>query len=119
MLPLALKLGATALGGLGVFKMVGKLFGNDPDFTMAWQLRMMSGQGGFSSFMSAFFKDGIGKMMWGSRTASAAMSRGAYGGAMAMVPYAHMHAMSPLMMNPALMGGLPYSPLGMGASLWV
>lgn len=112
MLPLALKIGGAVLG----FSMVGKLFGRDPDFTMAWQMRMMSGQGAFSAFAGAMFKDGIGKMMWGSRTASAMMSRGGMGAHMMGSPY--MMGMNPYMMNPHMMGGMPYSPMGFGAHMW-
>lgn len=115
-LPLALKIGTIAAGAFTGFNVVGKLFGNDPDFTMAWQMRMMSGQGPFSSFMSAFFKDGIGKMFWGSRTASAMMSRGHMGGHLYGSPY--MMGMNPYMANPMTMGALPYSPLGFGAHMW-
>lgn len=116
MLPLALKIGGIAAGGLFGLNLVGKLFGKDPDFTMAWQLRMMSGQDGFSAFMGALFKDGMGKLFWGSRTASAAMSRGMMGAALYGSPF--MMGMNPYMANPYLMGSLPYAPLGFGAHMW-
>lgn len=116
MLPLALKIGGIAAGSLLGLNMIGKLFGNDPDFTMAWQMRMMSGQGAFSAFASAMFKDGIGKMFWGSRTASAMMSRGGMGAHLYGSPF--MAGMNPYMANPHMMGGLPYSPMGFGAHMW-
>lgn len=115
MLNVALKFGGAAAGALLGFNLVGKLFGNDPDFTMAWQLRMMSGQNGFSAFMGAMFKDGIGKMFWGSRTASAAMSRGMMGGGI----YHHMGGINPHMANPHMMGALPYAPMAFGQSMWM
>ncbi len=114
MLPLAGLAAKVGIGLLGL-NMAGKLFGSDPDFTMAWQSRMMQGQGGFSSFMGAFFKDGIGKMFYGSRTASAMMSSGfasgLYGSPMMM-------GMNPYMSNPHMMGALPYNPMAFGASMW-
>ena len=116
MLPLALKIGGIAAGSILGLKMVGKLFGSDPDFTMAWQMRMMSGQNPFSAFMGALFKDGIGKMFFGSRTASAMMNRGMMGAGVYGSP--HMMGMNPYMSNPMLMGSLPYAPMGFGAHMW-
>ncbi|MCK6550381.1 hypothetical protein L6R52_31380 [Myxococcota bacterium] len=110
-LPALLAAGAALyMGG----KMVGKLFGSDPDFTQAWMLNRMTGQGGF---FKTFFQDGLSSMFLGSRTASAAygamshMPLGAslYGGPMMYNPY---------MMNPMAMGAMPYSPLGMGYRAW-
>lgn len=109
MLNLALKAGGIAAGSLFGLNLVGKLFGNDPDFSMAWQLRMMSGQNSFSAFMATMFKDGIGKMFLGSRSASAAMNRGMMG--------AHLYGSSSVG-NPYSMGTLPYAPMAFGTSMW-
>ncbi len=115
MLPM-IKLGGMAVAGLFSLHSAGKLFGNDPDFTMAWQMRMMTGQGPFSAFASTLFRDGIGKMFWGSRTASAMMSRGGMGAHMMGHPM--MMGMNPYMMNPGMMGGLPFGPMAFGGRMW-
>jgi hypothetical protein len=62
------------------------------------------------------FKDGIGKMFWGSRTASAAMGSGMMGAHLYGSPY--MMGMNPYMANPHMMGGMPYAPCGFGAHMW-
>lgn len=113
-LPFIVKGAAVAAAALTGLNVVGKLFGSDPDFTMAWQMRMMSGQNSFSAFMGAAFKDGIGKMFWGSRTASAMMSRGRMGAHLYGCPMMHNHMMN----NPLMFGQLPYSPMAMGRSMW-
>lgn len=106
--------GVAAVGALFTgAKMIGKLFGSDPDFTQAWMMNRMTGRGGF---LKTFFADGLGKMFFGSRTTSA-MVNGGFGHGM----YGHMAMMggyNPYMMNPMMMGGgMPYagiSPLSMG-----
>lgn len=96
-------------------KMVGKLFGSDPDFTQAWMMNRMSGRGGF---FKTFFHDGMRSMFLGSRTMSAAMDTGfGYG----MYNHFGMNpGMNPYMANPYLMGGqMPYSPMSMfGPMMW-
>jgi len=105
-------LGAGAALYMGA-KMVGKLFGSDPDFTQAWMLNQMTGQGGF---FKTFFQDGLQSLFVGSRTASASLGAGypmgmsLYGGPMMMNPY---------MMNPYNMGSLPYSPMSLGYRAWI
>lgn len=124
-LPLLLLGGAALFTG---FKMVGKLFGNDPDFTQAWMMNRMSGQGGF---FKTFFADGLKGMFLGSRTASAAygaygMGPGLYGamggmggmGMGGMGGYGAMGGMNPYMANPYMMGGMPYGPMSMGPMMW-
>jgi hypothetical protein len=109
-LPLILGAGAALfMGG----KMLGKLFGSDPDFTQAWMLNRMTGQGGF---FKTFFEDGLKSMFLGSRTASAMY--GAYGSPFGAGLYGGPMAMNPYMMNPYAMGSLPYSPMGMGYRAW-
>ena len=49
-LPLILGAGAAVWAG---FKVLGKAFGNDPDFTQAWMMNRMTGRGGF--FKTLFF----------------------------------------------------------------
>ena len=87
-------------GGAAVFtgfKMLGKLFGSDPDFTQAWMMNRMTGQGGF---MKTFFSDGMKSMFLGSRTASAAYGSmcSPFGGAM--------------FRSPMMMGGMGQQPMG-------
>ena len=95
-------------------KMLGKLFGSDPDFTQAWMMNRMSGRGGF---LKTFFADGLGKMFMGSRTASAMFSGGMpFAGA--LCGCGAMYGMNPYMTNPMMMGGLPYSPMAMGPMMW-
>lgn len=97
-LPLILGAGAALYAG---FKVLGKAFGNDPDFTQAWMMNRMTGRGGF---LKTLFADGIGKMFLGSRTMSAMYNSG-----MMMNPY---------MANPMMMGAMPYSPMMMGSMMW-
>ena len=87
------------LAGVGLFtgaKMVGKMFGSDPDFTQAWMLNSMTGRGGF---LKTFFGDGLKSMFLGSRTMSAMFSGMPFGGMM-------MGGMMGGMMNPMMMGGM-------------
>src|SRR5688572_10144157 len=100
-------------------KMVGKLFGSDPDFTQAWMMNRATGQGGF---FKTFFSDGLKSMFLGSRTTSAAYGAyGAMGGGYPMGAsiYGGPAAMNPNVMNPYGMGSLPYSPMGMGYRPWL
>ncbi len=115
-LPLIIGAGAALYAGV---KMIGKAFGNDPDFTQAWMMNRMTGRGGF---MKTFFSDGLGKMFLGSRTMSA-MYNG--GGMMGGMPFAGalygcggMGMMNPHMMNPMMMGGMPFNPMMMGSMMW-
>jgi hypothetical protein len=110
--PLAvLGIGAAVYTG---FKAIGKLFGSDPDFTQAWMMNRMTGQGGF---LKTFFADGLRSMFLGSRTMSAALGAGMpmagmlYGGG-------YMGGMNPYMANPYMMGRMPYSPMMMGPMMW-
>lgn len=112
-LPLILGAGAAIYGG---FKVLGKLMGNDPDFTQAWMMNRMTGRGGF---LKTLFADGLGKLFLGSRTMSAMYNGGG------MMPFAGalygsgaMMGMNPYMANPMMMGGLPYSPMMMGPAMW-
>lgn len=106
-----LAVGALAVTAFTGFKMLGKLFGSDPDFTQAWMMNRMTGRGGF---MKTFFGDGLGKLFLGSRSMSSMMNSG-FGHAMFMNP---MMMGGAHMMNPMMMGGLPYSPMGMGGMMW-
>lgn len=108
-LPLILAAGAGIFMGA---KMVGKLFGSDPDFNQAWMMNRMTGQGGF---FKTFFQDGLNSMFVGSRTASAAMGAGY---PLGMSLYAGQMGYNPYMMNPYGMGQLPYSPMGLGQRAW-
>ena len=117
-LPAILAAGAALwVGG----KMMGKMFGSDPDFTNAWMMNRMTGQGGF---LKTFFQDGLSSMFLGSRT-NAAMygamtNRGMMGGyPMGGSLYGGPMMMNPHMMNPYAMGALPYMPMGMGARAWL
>jgi hypothetical protein len=118
-LPALLAAGAALwVGG----KMIGKLFGSDPDFTQAWMMNRMTGQGGF---FKTFFQDGLSSMFLGSRSASAMYGAMGYGGMMGFggMPlgaslYGGPMMMNPYMMNPMAMGTMPYSPLGMGYRGW-
>ncbi len=105
----ALKFGAVGAVALTGLNMVGKLFGNDPDFTQAWMMRRMSGDP--FAMMNAMVTDGFRSMFLGSRTMSAMTSRGGFGAGM----YGHMGMMG--MMNPAMMG-MPYNPAMMGMHAW-
>lgn len=87
-----------------------KLFGGDPDFNQAYMINRMTGQGGF---LKTFFVDGLKKMFMGSRTGAAMFGRGGMG----MGMYGGMMGMNPYMMNPMMMGGLPYGG-GMGSMMW-
>lgn len=111
MIPALLAAGAALwVGG----KMVGKVFGSDPDFTQAWMINRMTGQGGF---FKTFFGDGLQSMFLGTRSASAmygAMGRAPLG----MSLYGGPMTMNPYMMNPYAMGSMPYSPLGFGSRAW-
>ena len=93
-------------------KMVGKVFGSDPDFNNAWMINRMTGQGGF---FKTFFEDGLKSMFLGSRTASAAFGSGY---PMGMSLYGGPMGFSPYMMNPRMMGGMPYSPMNLGYRAW-
>ena len=95
--------------------MVGKMFGSDPDFTQAWMMNRMTGQGGF---LKTFFQDGLSSMFLGSRTNAAiygAASRMPLGGSL----YGGPMVMNPYMMSPHAMGAMPYSPLAMGMRAWL
>ncbi|MCB9646465.1 MAG: hypothetical protein H6730_07680 [Deltaproteobacteria bacterium] len=113
-LPLLLAGGAAVYTG---FKMLGKLFGSDPDFTQAWMMNRMTGRGGF---LKTFFQDGLGKLFMGSRTASAMYSSGMMMG----MPFAASLYGSPFMAgnaymaNPYMMGTMPYAPMAMGRTMW-
>ena len=109
-LPLVIAGGAALFTGA---KMLGKLFGSDPDFTQAWMMNRMSGRGGF---LKTFFADGLGSMFMGSRTMSAMYSGG--GMPFAGMMYGNMMGMNPYMMNPMMMGQMPYSPMAMGGYMW-
>ena len=89
-----------------------KLSGGDPDFTQAWMMNRMTGQGGF---FKTYFVDGLKSLFLGSRTASAMFGSGGYGAALYGNPY--MMGMNPYMMNPAMMGGMPYG-MGFGPMMW-
>ena len=110
-LPLLLAGGAAVYTG---FKMLGKLFGSDPDFTQAWMINSMSGRGGF---LKTFFQDGMGSLFMGSRTASAMYSSMGmpFGASLYGAPFM---AGNPYMANPYMMGAMPYSPLAMGRTMW-
>lgn len=113
---MALPLIPIIAGGAALFtgaKMVGKLFGSDPDFTRAWMLNRMTGQGGF---MKTFFEDGLKSMFLGSRTASAMYGSMGFGAGLYRNPM--MMGMNPYMANPMMMGGLPYNPMMMGRTMW-
>lgn len=102
----------------GGFKVLGKLFGNDPDFTQAWMMNRMTGRGGF---FKTLFSDGLGKMFLGSRTMSAMYNSGMMMGGMpfAGALYGHMGmGMNPYMGAPYAMGSMPYSPMAMGPMMW-
>ena len=117
------KWGGLAVGGLLGLKTLGKAFGTDPDFTNAWMINTMTGRGGF---LKTMFADGLGKMMFGSRTMSAMMNSGMGMGMMGMgMPFGSalygnpmMMGMNPYMMNPMAMGSLAYNPMMMGSMLW-
>lgn len=110
MLPLV-KLAGIAAGSLLSLNVLGKAFGRDPDFMQAYMINRMSGQGGF---FKTYFSDGLRSLFLGSRTASAMMGSGCFCGGL----YGPMMGMNPYMMNPAMMGGLPYGPMGMGRMMW-
>src|SRR5437870_1108052 len=83
-------------------KIFGTLFGDD--FGQAYMINKMTGQGGF---FKTLFSDGLRSMFMGSRTTSAMfgsmcspLGMSLYGGPMALNPY---------MMNPMMMGCMPYS----------
>ncbi len=104
----AIKLGVGLIAG---GHLLGKLFGSDPDFTQAYMINRMTGQGGF---WKTYFSDGLKKMFLGSRTAAAMWGSG-YGAGLYRSPY--MMGMNPYMMNPMLMGGMPYG-MGFGGMMW-
>ncbi len=115
---MALPLLALAGAGAAVFtgfKMLGKLFGNDPDFTQAWMMNSMTGRGGF---LKTFFADGLGSMFLGSRTASAMYNSGMmpFGGALYGNPM--MAMANPYLANPMMMGAMPYNPMAMASMMW-
>lgn len=112
--------GVAALAGLyigykGITSVGSKLTGSDPDFNMAF---LMNG----GNFGKTYFADGLGSMFLGSRTASAMMTNfgmfGMMNPAMMMMNPAFMMAMGPSMMNPMMMGAMPYAPMSMGAFPW-
>ena len=102
-------IGAGLFAGGSVFN---KLTGGDPDFTQAWMINRMSGQGGF---IKTYFEDGLKSMFLGSRTASALYGSGRFGMGLYGNPY--MMGMNPYMMNPGMMGMMPYG-MGMGSMMW-
>jgi hypothetical protein len=108
-------LGKLAAVGVGLFaggSFLNKLMGGDPDFTQAWMINRMSGQGGF---FKTYFEDGLKSMFLGSRTASALYGSGMYGAGLYGNPY--LMGRNPYMMNPMLMGGMPYG-MGLGSMMW-
>ncbi len=111
---LPLVLGAIAAGA-AVLHMGSKLFGSDPDFTRAYMLNTMTGQGGF---LKTYFSDGLKSLfLGGSRTMAAAYTSG---NPMAAMLYGspYMMGMNPYMANPYLMGQMPYNPMMMGQRMW-
>lgn len=111
------KWGGLAVGGLFGLNMLGKAFGADPDFMQAYMINRMSGRGGF---FKTFFADGLRSLFLGSRTASAMLGSGMMHGmpfAGALYGNPMLRAMNPYMMNPMMMGGLPY-PMGLSPMMW-
>jgi hypothetical protein len=108
-------IGKVAAWGIGLIaggSLVSKLFGTDPDFNQAYLINRMSGQGGF---WKTYFNDGLKSLFLGSRTASAMFGAGGFGSMMYGNPY--MMGMNPYMMNPMMMGRLPYGA-GFGPMAW-
>ena len=108
-------LAKAALWGAGIFaggSMLNKLMGGDPDFTQAWMINRMTGQGGFGK---TYFQDGLSSMFLGSRTAAAMYGSGGFG--MGLYNNPMMMGMNPYMTNPMMMGGLPYGG-GLGPMMW-
>jgi hypothetical protein len=102
------------VAGLGLLHMGSKLFGSDPDFTQAYMLNKMSGNGGF---FKTYFEDGLKSLFFGSRTMSAAMSSGNPMAAM-MYGSPYMARSNPYMANPYLMSQMPYNPMAFGSQMW-
>jgi len=96
--------------------LLSKMFGSDPDFTQAYMINRMTGQGGF---FKTYFEDGLKSLFLGSRTAAAMYGSGMYGGMYGAGLYGnpYMMGMNPYMMNPGMMGGLPYG-MGFGSMMW-
>ena len=109
MIGTAIKWGVGLIAGGHILS---KLFGSDPDFTQAYMINSMTGQGGF---WKTYFNDGLRSMYMGSRTNSAMWGAGGYGAALYGNPY--MMSMNPYMMNPGMMGGMPYG-MGFGPMMW-
>jgi hypothetical protein len=105
----ALKWGVGLIAG---GHLLGKMLGSDPDFTQAYMINRMTGQGGF---WKTYFSDGLKSMFLGSRTASALYGSGGFGASLYGNPY--MMGANPYMANPMLMGGMPYG-MGFGSMMW-
>lgn len=108
-------IGSAVKWGIGLVAggtLLSKLFGGDPDFTQAYMINRMTGQGGF---FKTLFIDGLKKLFMGSRTASAMWGAGGFGAGLYGNPM--MMGMNPYMMNPMMMGGLPYG-MGFGPMMW-
>ncbi len=110
-----LKFGAAAAGLFTGMSFLNKAFGGDMDFNQALMINGMTGRGGF---MKTYFSDGLKSMFLGSRTMSAMFSGGMPFGA-GMYGMMGMGGMGGYMANPMAMGMMPYSPMGMGAGMWV
>src|SRR5262245_18212410 len=110
-----------AMWGVGLIaggSVLNKLMGGDPDFTQAWMINRMTGQGGFAK---TYFQDGLSSMFLRARTMAAMYGAGGYcmrgGFGIGLYGNPYMMGMNQYMMNPMMMGGLPYG-MGFSPMMW-